>query len=319
MNKLVQILNDGQPHDGDTLGSMLGISRAAIWKMIKKLKEQGVMIASTKGKGYQLATPLFLLDENRIKQNVDPAIIDIICFESITSTNDYLKIAPKKAKTRLLVCLSEEQTAGRGRLGRQWASPFGSNLYLSCRYSFQQDISELSGLSLVVGIALVTALRALGFYDISLKWPNDLLWQGKKLAGILIEMRAEAHGISEVIIGIGLNVNAAPDVAQTVKPVTSLREIHNKLCDRTELAVQLIRELLIDLILFEAKGWSPFNTQFAQLDYLAGKNIVMQQGNQQVAGVASGVDERGYLLLQDEKGQMRAFSSGEASVDKQSY
>lgn len=318
--KLVLLLNDGAIHDGDALGVSLGVSRAAVWKMIKKLREYGVVIHSTKAKGYQLAEPLSLLQEDKIVQELYHQPVRVVCFENVTSTNDYLKVHPAYDKRLFDVCLAEMQTAGRGRLGRHWVSPFGQNIYLSCRYYVEKDISELGGLSLVAGLSVVAALTTLGIRDVRVKWPNDVFYQGQKLAGILVEVRAETHMLSEVIIGIGMNVNmevnAASQFTEIAQYVTSLAEMQGHYCDRNEIAVVLIKQLLSDVQLFTAEGWAAFTTRWDNVDYLNGKSISLLQGEKRLSGVARGVNENGYLLFQDQEGVSRLFSSGEVSIAK---
>ena len=318
-NKLVAILNDGAYHDGDALGVALNVTRAAIWKMIEKLREYGVVIQSVKGKGYQLKSPLFLLDDEKITAAFVGQPIKITCVESVTSTNDYFKSHRAIDKTTLDVCLAEHQTEGRGRHGRMWVSPYGQNIYMSCRYHFDKDLSELGGLSLVVGLAVSDSLKAMGFDSgLSIKWPNDVMWNGKKLAGILVEVRAEAHGLSEVVIGIGMNVNLSHEVAQQINQgVTSLSEIQGTHCDRTVLAIQLVKQLVADLALFQQNGWDAFKLRWEAVDFLQGRAITLLQAEKKVAGVACGVSHQGYLLLQQEDGCVKTFASGEATVSKE--
>lgn len=318
LNKLVSILNDGTFHDGDALGESLTITRAAIWKMIKKLKGYGVNVESVKGKGYRLLSPLSLLDAQKINIVCMSSNIRVACFESITSTNDYFKTLVPSAKNALDVCLAESQTMGRGRFNRTWYSPFAQNIYLSCRYLLDKELSELGGLSLVASLSIVECLQKLG-YDINalVKWPNDVMCFQKKLAGILIEVKAEAHGLCEVVIGIGVNVNfSATHSSMINQSVTSLSEITGQFCNRTDLAIQLIEQLFTDLQLFERVGWSVFKKRWEAIDYLQGQQIVLLQGEKKIDGTAVGVNEQGYLLLQQPGGTIKSFSSGEVSVAK---
>lgn len=318
LNKLVTLLNDGAYHDGDALGVALNVTRAAIWKMIEKLREYGVVIQSIKGKGYQLNSPLFLLDDEKIVAAFVGQPINIACFESVASTNDYFKSHNADDKNTLDVCLAEHQTEGRGRLGRAWVSPYGQNIYLSCRYHFDKDLSELGGLSLVVGLAVSESLKAVGSDSgITVKWPNDVMWNGKKLAGVLVEVRAEAHGLSEVVIGIGMNVNLSSDAAEHItQGVTSLSVMKGTNCDRTELVIQLIKQLAADLALFQQGGWDAFKSRWEAVDFLKGRAITLLQGEKKVIGTVCGVSHQGNLMLQQDDGAVKTFASGEASVSK---
>ncbi|NNM59820.1 MAG: biotin--[acetyl-CoA-carboxylase] ligase, partial [Legionellales bacterium] len=209
LKNIVKLLNDGHYHSGEALGEHLMISRNAVWKNMKQLTELGVELETIPSKGYCMKHPLILLDSKQISQYIEPhptlKINQWDIFGSIDSTSDYFRSqAPRDG---LHVCLAEHQTAGRGRFGRAWHSPFGANIYLSCRWPLNQDASNLGGLSLVISLAIVAALSEYGISGLSIKWPNDILWQGKKLAGVLVELQAESHGLTQIIIGIGINVN----------------------------------------------------------------------------------------------------------------
>lgn len=318
LTKLMSMLNDGAFHDGDALGVSLAITRAAIWKMIAKLKEYGVPIESVKGKGYRLTTPLSLFDYDAIQRAFAGSAVHVVCYESIGSTNDYFKSQASAKFNTLDVCLAEHQTQGRGRFARPWVSPYGQNIYMSSRYVFDKDVSELGGLSLVVSMAIVAALQTLQMgNDVMVKWPNDVIWHHKKLAGVLVDVRAEAHGVSEVIIGTGINANLSQDARQMVsQSIASLSDITGQLCDRTLFVVQFIKQLVADLVLFNRAGWAAFSTRWERVDCLRNQPIVLLQGEKRIAGVAQGVNEQGLLLLQQEDGTLASFSSGEVSIEK---
>ncbi len=347
----------GTYHDGTTIGEKLRMTRSAVWKTIKKLEHYAIKIDSIKGKGYALLEPLILLDKNKIKKNVfneitnsssrgrpglkhagagrgDPENgltrpaknaglamtasvekIDISIFESIDSTNDYLK-SFKQAK-EIKICIAEQQTLGRGRLSREWYSPFGKNIYLSCYYSFQKDVSELSGLSLVTSLAIINTLKSYGMNDhLYVKWPNDIIYLNKKLAGGLIEIQAETHGISHAIIGLGLNVNMMNDEHAISQAWTSMQKILGKYIDRNELSARLIMNLLVYLQQFNARGFSPFMNEWVKTDCLTNQWVTVKNINQKIEGKVTGINEQGHLLLRLENGKVRAFSSGDTSIVK---
>lgn len=314
--QLTDILNDGQYHDGDSIGAAIGISRSAVWKLIKKLVEYGVEIHSLKGKGYQLKEPLQLLNAEQIAQQLkQPILIDVL--ETIASTNDYLKQQRKHPKNQIQACLAETQTAGRGRLNRDWHSPFGKNIYLSCLYPLQKDMSELAGLSLVVGLAVFRVLQTYANqHSLGVKWPNDILCDNKKLAGILIDVQAESHGQCMATIGIGVNVNMLQDENYITQPWISLRALHQKLIDRNQLSAALLNELLRTLKLFEAHGFHHFLNEWLEHDVLQGQDIALKNVDHVVRGKVVGVNEQAHLMLELSDGTIRAFSSGEVSVVK---
>ncbi len=308
--KVVQALADGEYHDGTTIGDKLSITRSAVWKTIERLKSYGVAVDAVKGKGYALSEPLILLNARKIKQSA-ATDVPLEIFESIASTNDYLR--GHSSKKPLMVCLAEQQTQGKGRLGRTWQSPFGLNLYFSCLYRFEKDVSELAGLSLVSGLAVAKTLNefAPGF---TVKWPNDVFYQGDKIAGSLIEVQAESHGACYAVIGIGVNANMLQEENIT-QPFTSLRKITGKMIDRNELCARLLKHLLADLQVFSVSGLSSFMSQWVALDSLTGKTVTLLRANQSIAGNVSGVNAQGHLLLNVD-GELQAFSSGDVTVKK---
>jgi len=314
-NSLLEItnfLNSKQYHTGTAIGAQLGITRSAVWKAIKKLQFYGVNIISKGKEGYFLAEPLVLLNQTLLQKKIKNMQIEV--FENITSTNDYLLSQTKTTHPRL--CLAEQQTQGRGRLGRQWYSPFGRNIYLSLQYPMQKDISELAGLSLIVGLATAKTLQPyLGKEKCGVKWPNDVICQHKKLAGNLIEVQAEAHYVSQVIIGIGMNVNVQKKAGKSIdQPWTSLLEVTGKYTDRNALAVVLVENLLSYLQRFEQQGLAPFLKEWEKLDVLFHQKISVKNLNHITQGQAQGINAHGQLLLKLPNGKVQAFSSGDTSL-----
>jgi BirA family biotin operon repressor/biotin-[acetyl-CoA-carboxylase] ligase len=313
--QVVRILNDGLYHDGDSMGATLNLTRSAIWKIIKKLTNYGIKIDSIKGKGYALLEPLVLLDINSINENLlDP--VDLSLFEVIDSTNQYLKSfkAIKKPK----ICLTEMQTQGKGRFNREWYSPFARNLYLSCLYPFQKDVSELAGLSLLTSLAVVQTLRDLRIEEgLSVKWSNDIVYNNKKLSGNLIELQAETHAACQAIIGIGINVNMLSKTNDPIsQPWISMQQIMNQYVNRNELCALLIMHLLTYLKEFDKSGFAPFVETWNRLDCLVNKPITLKNVNNHFVGRMLGVNDQGYLLLELSTGEVRAFSSGETTILK---
>ena len=184
---------------------------------------------------------------------------------------------------------AEQQTAGRGRRGRTWVSPLGRNIYSSTVWRFSAGASGLSGLSLAVGVAIVKALEALGYKGVGLKWPNDLLWQGKKLGGILIEISGDAAGPCHVVVGIGLNVSmseqqAADDIDQ---PWIDLASISEQPIDKNAIAAALLNQLIPMLSTFEANGFEPLLQDWLERDAFLGRDIVLKLGKDELLGQAS--------------------------------
>lgn len=311
--KIASILSDLEYHDGDSIGKHLNITRSAVWKSIKKLSEYGIQISSVKNKGYQLKEPLLLLDSVKISQEFSNINIEVV--ENIDSTNSYLKRNMDVPKRR--ICIAETQSGGRGRMGNAWHSPFGQNIHMSYVYPFKKDVSELNGLSLVVSIAMLEAIKELGIYnDIMLKWPNDGIYDGKKLMGNLIEVQSEAYGESIAIIGLGVNVNMLGCKDDAISQSwTSLQKIFGKSIDRNLLCIALIHSLNFTLEQFAKYGLKEFILKWKELDCLYDKQIQLNNG-EFLSGVAKGINELGNLLLELPSGEIRAFSSGETKIIK---
>jgi BirA family biotin operon repressor/biotin-[acetyl-CoA-carboxylase] ligase len=319
LSQLIQLLSDGAPHSGTELGAALGVSRTAVWKNIKKLQAYGVTIQTMKGQGYALASPLILLDPLKIKSLLGDQSIVLHVFESIGSTNDYAKTLFDPS--RIQVCLAEQQTAGRGRFNRPWHSPFGENIYFSLSYPFTQELSQLGGLSLVTGLCLIKTLNELYVLSepVGIKWPNDILANHQKLAGTLIEMKAESHGAANIVIGIGINVNMLKSESKsTTQPWTSLQKLTGQYQDRNSLVAQLIHNLVDYLERFTSKGLKSFMKEWREYDVLKGKKITLQSTQQCITGEACGINANGYLQLKlDLTGEIQAFSWGDTSIVKE--
>jgi BirA family biotin operon repressor/biotin-[acetyl-CoA-carboxylase] ligase len=310
---LLSILADREFHSGEILGKTLGISRAAISNHIKVLSSLGLDIFSVTGKGYCLAQPLTLLDFDKIKEQlVSSHTADIEILNVIGSTNQYLKDKSDVINNGH-TCLAEAQTAGRGRHGRKWVSPYAASLYLSMHWSFTGGYSVLGGLSLAVGVAIVEALNQCGVQGVQLKWPNDIYAEGKKLAGVLIEVEGQISSGCQAIVGVGVNVALPRNVEEIGQPWIDLAQLTEPLVDRNLLAGSLINELTKSLSLFESKGLDPFITKWRALDIYANQAIKLIIGQQTLFGTSRGIDSSGAILLETEQG-VKAYHGGEISV-----
>lgn len=260
-----------------------------------------------------LQKPLILLDKNKIKKSLNNKSIAIDIVEKIKSTNDYLKNHRDRKTT---VCLAETQTQGRGRLGRAWHSPFGQNIYFSMQHTFEKDMSELSGLSLLVALAVTHAIESiLPISNLKIKWPNDIVVGNKKIAGILIDVQAESNGFCHAIMGVGINVNMKMANRKQINQAwNSLQKITKKYIDRNPLCAALINSLVTYLKHFSNHGLSDFMDEWKNKDYLFQKSIQLQSGTHPFSGIASGINAQGHLLLALNPKTVRAFSSGDVSI-----
>ncbi|WP_061036395.1 MULTISPECIES: bifunctional biotin--[acetyl-CoA-carboxylase] ligase/biotin operon repressor BirA [Vibrio] len=309
---ILKALSDSDFHSGEALGESLGISRAAIAKHIKGLNEWGVDIYRIQGRGYQLAHPLQLLDGDTLKAKLDSQI-ELISV--IDSTNQYL-LERVNESDKGRVCLAEYQAKGRGRRGRQWISPFGTNLYLSMYWRLDAGMAAAMGLSLVVGIAAVEALESMGVQGVKLKWPNDLYFQDKKLAGILVEMSGQAGGAAHLVIGMGLNIGM-PDIQPEIdQPWTTLNQVSDGLTiDRTVLALNLIEHWKTALEEYEMTGLAGFVDRWNRLDNFIDRPVKLLMGPREIHGVVKGIDQQGGVVLETNNG-LETYIGGEISLRK---
>ncbi|MCP5442188.1 MAG: bifunctional biotin--[acetyl-CoA-carboxylase] ligase/biotin operon repressor BirA [Chromatiaceae bacterium] len=318
--KLIHTLSDGLFHSGEVLAEICGISRTAVWKHLARIRTQfGIEIFSVRGKGYRLAIPLELLDPELIEKTLSAStaskVSGLEVLEQIGSTNSYLltKAAGKLESGH--VCLAEQQTGGRGRQGRVWISPYGNNIYLSIFWRFNLDLAALSGLSLAAGVFVVRTLNQLGIMDIGLKWPNDILWHNRKLAGLLIEVSGEQGGASNVVLGLGLNCRISGIHGNSIEqPWTDLATVtEGKTISRNLLASMLVDALIDGLDEFQMNGFAPLVHEWNRYDLHQGKVVSLQAGARCIVGVHRGVEKSGALLLEVE-GKTQAYYGGELSL-----
>lgn len=317
---ILKSLSDGCFHSGEALAKSAGVTRAAVWKAVQALQSDYTLdIHSVSGRGYRLAQSVELLDRDTILQLLQhqPQLAGLDTFLTIDSTNHYLMHAYADEVQAPWVVLAEQQTAGRGRRGRSWQSPFAGNIYGSLLWRFNQINANFVGLSLVVGVVMCRLLTHLGVEQLGLKWPNDVLCQGKKLCGILIEMRGETHGPYDAVIGIGLNLAMPDEIGRVIdQPWIALEQVVDTLPPRNELAAQLIDALLDALPHFEAHGLQPFLADWRHLDQYRDQKVVLHLGDNRVQGIERGVDEQGALLV-EHNGKVQHYYSGEISLRRQ--
>jgi len=317
--RLLQHLSDGQFHSGEALGAVLGVSRMAVWKHLKTLRELGVEFEIVRGKGYRLPVSVELLDDAAILAGAAAdtraalAAVDVLL--QVDSTNNRLREQALQGAPAGSVCLAEMQHAGRGRRGRTWESPFAANLYLSLLCRSAAGAASLGGLSLVTGIAVLRSLRDFGVDGAGLKWPNDILADSAKLAGILIDVVGESSGPCAVIIGVGINVAMPPPAAARIDQTWTDLQTLTGCADisRNRLAARLLDHVLPAVAEFEAQGLQPFLEEWRRHDMVDGRDVDLRLANEVIRGTARGIDAGGALLVDTAAGRRR-FASGEVSV-----
>lgn len=308
--KIISLLADGEFHSGEHLGESLGMSRAAINKHIQTIREWGLDVFTVPGKGYSLPAAINLLDVERILELLEDKRVTVL--PVVDSTNQYL-LDRLAELTSGDACIAEYQQAGRGRRGRQWVSPFGANLYLSMFWRLEQGPAAAMGLSLVIGIVMAEVLQRLGADKVRVKWPNDLYLNDRKLAGILVELTGKTGDAAQLVLGAGINMAMRDSNASQIdQRWINLQEAGISI-DRNELAAKLLNELRSSLRQFEIDGLLPFISRWRQLDNFIDRPVKLLIGEQQIFGIARGIDQQGALLLEQE-GVIKPFIGGEISL-----
>lgn len=310
---VLRALADGQFHSGEAIGVRLGVSRTVVWQAVHAVEaELGVPVYSVRGQGYRLAAPFDALDAVAARARLSPQAAASFCLEALDrtdSTNTRLMARAADGAPHGLVLAAERQSAGRGRLGRRWQAALGSGLTFSLLWRFSRSVAELSGLSLAVGVAMVRALSRLGA-PVALKWPNDVLLDGRKLAGILIELSGDALGPATVVIGMGINV---ADPGEVDQPVASLRDAGVAAC-RNEIWAALLDELHAVLSVFDREGFLAFRDEWSGYAAHRGAPVRLSFSHgEPIDGVALGVDDAGALRVDTGAG-IRTFHVGEVSL-----
>lgn len=316
---------DGNFYSGDELGATLGVGRSAVWRHIQTLRRYGLDIYAVSGRGYRLREPLELLSESLIGEALPaaarPLIAAIEIHQTLGSTNGHLMRPEALELLNGSLCFAEYQHAGRGRRGRRWISPFGSNLCFSMVWHFNCGPDALSGLSLAVAVGVAQGVASLGFSQPGLKWPNDLSVDGRKLAGILLEMSGESSGMSRVVVGVGLNLrmlSEAPSemMASIDQPWIALDELLQPPVSRNRAAAVLAGAVANALAKYEKQGLQPFLPLWQQWDVIANKRVTLQQASGArgtIEGWARGVDVLGALLI-EHRGEVCRYLSGDVTL-----
>ena len=322
---VLRTLSDGKFHSGTLLAEQYGVSRASICNVLKNAGLMGINVHKVRGRGYQLPTSPDWLDTAAIQRLLNSqgsqsklaGQFSIELADRIDSTNAALLRATTDA-THLHCLVAEIQYAGRGRRGQVWQSTLGGSLTCSIRWCFSQGIATLAGLSLAVAVALLRTLHQFGIADAQLKWPNDVLWQYRKLAGILIEVHGEANGPSVAIIGIGINLHLPPAVRANIdQAVTDVAEILGHPIGRNELLATLLYHLNYVMAEFELRGLTMLRHEWQTAHAFTDKQVrVLMANGSEITGQATGLANNGALLLRTDDDKQIAINSGEVQFSR---
>ena len=314
--QLLAILANGEFHSGEKLAATLGLTRAAINKSIRKIESSGLLIDAKHGRGYQLRQPVELLDKDKIvsslKQRNLEAGYEVHIKTETGSTNDDAYSLLQSSNADTIVLVVEHQTQGRGRRGNQWVSPLASGIYLSLARRIEV-VDKLTGLmSLIAGIAVIRALKQAGC-DAGLKWPNDILIEGKKLGGVLLEMHGEEGGPLDMIIGIGLNYQIPSTLEAVNQAVTDICAQLSIRLSRNHLCVLLISHLLSLLSTAPGENKTSILNEWRQYDCCYGEPGKLLLPDAEINGMLRGIDDQGHLLMETD-GVIHHYLSGEVSL-----
>ncbi len=317
--EILKLLSDGAFHSGTDLGKKLGVTRAAVCKSIHHLARSGLDVHRVTGRGYRIEAPLSLFDRARILKHLGAAAADVRdrlhILDEVDSTNRYLSEHSARADAiEGMTCLAEVQSGGRGRRGRAWVATPYSNILLSMAWQFPGGPGVVSGLSLAAGVAVLRALEEYGVQEAGLKWPNDVLWGDRKLAGLLADVQGEATGPTTVILGVGINGYIGGDDAERIdQPWVDLRQIVGETPDRNRLAALVIRHLQRMFQAFGEKGFAPFREEWRKRHLYHGRRVRLIQGEREISGTVEDIDANGGLIVRHGR-RRQVFHSGEISL-----
>jgi BirA family transcriptional regulator, biotin operon repressor / biotin---[acetyl-CoA-carboxylase] ligase len=267
-----------------------------------------------------VARKLELLTKKKIAQYLTfankTAVAAIEIFKQLSSTNDYLVELAKTKKITHKICFAEEQTAGKGRMGKTWFSPYARNIYFSVLWSLPKTDRGLKGFSLAIAVAIAEALQNYGIKEgVGLKWPNDVLWYKQKLAGILIEIPEETKDVFFVVIGVGLNLDMPTNADKEISQAwTDLAHIIKTTPPRNKIAGFLLDSILTAIKVFARDGLMPFIPGWQKLDIAYGKEVKIISATGNVSGISKGINEQGCLLVEDHVKTLHVINSGEVSL-----
>jgi BirA family biotin operon repressor/biotin-[acetyl-CoA-carboxylase] ligase len=322
-DELLRTLADGEPHSGTELAREFDVTRAAIWKTMRKLVHWGLDVNAVPGVGYRLARPIDLLDAGALRRTLAPRTVRRLArlevFTELDSTNQRLLEAAPPPAGELAACLAEFQTAGRGRRGRRWLAPLGGGLCISCGWQFAGAPRDLSALTLAVGVVARRALKDAAGLDVALKWPNDLVLDERKLGGILLELAAEAHGRCYVVAGIGINFALPPKSLARLSDwprgaIDLATAMRGAPPPRLAVAARLLDGLADLFASFADTGFAPYRAEWRNADFLLGRRVKLDDPAAPANGTARGIDSDGALLIETVNGARRRVISGDVSV-----
>jgi len=317
-NQLLLILKQNTDYiSGEAISDSLGVSRSAIWKVINKLKNEGYIIESKTNKGYKLISVPDIISEQELKDGLNTKYVGqkIYSFDEINSTNEQAKKQAGSGAINGSLFIADRQTGGRGRLNKQWSSPEKVGVWMSILLRPDVLPSKIMQISLISGIVICKAINNQTGLNAQIKWPNDIIINGKKVCGILTEMVTEEQRISFVVNGIGVNVNTLEFPEEIKDIATSLYLETGKMFSRKLLIQEILTsfEEYYEKFIFSDELTSIID-EYRSMCLNIGKEVVVIMNNKQIKGTAVGITEIGELIIKTETGEIINVSSGEVSL-----
>lgn len=316
-DKILQMLLHAHTYiSGEDLSKELSITRSAIWKYIKALKEEGYTIDSVTNKGYRLTDSEHAFNAYELEKGLDTVILgrEALFLKTVDSTNEEVKRQAKKGAEHGFIVVAEEQKSGKGRLGKVWDSSKGNGIWFSVLLRPDLDPSHIPGITLAAGLGVCKAIRAFTGCNAQVKWPNDIIVGNKKLCGILTEITAEADKIDYAVIGIGINANHLSFPAELSEKATSLQRETGAPVSRTKLLQAVLHELEYHLDEYMLNPQASFLSEYHELCATLGRTVTFVRNGQEYTGIARDIDTNGALLVKTEGGKMFTVTSGEVTV-----
>ncbi|AOT73177.1 biotin--[acetyl-CoA-carboxylase] ligase [Geosporobacter ferrireducens] len=311
--------NKGKFISGEELSIKIGVTRTAIWKHIKQMKEDGYDIDAVSRRGYRLIQEPDTLELNELQIDMKTRLIgsNLIYYPSIDSTNNEAKKEAAAGAPEGTVIIADEQTGGRGRLGRQWVSPKGTGIWMSIILKPELEPAEAAKITQLTAASVATALRNVTGCEAGIKWPNDIIINKKKVCGILTEMSAELNSVNHIIVGMGINVNVDPEeFPEEVRSIaTSVKESVGHEIYRKEIVLEILRifeDLYLDFI--RRKSIDKSVGICRKYSVTLGNQVRIISKDKVVYAEAVDLTEDGELLIRNEAGEIEKIISGEVSV-----
>lgn len=303
---------------GEEICRDLGISRTAVWKQIRQLRDLGYEIEAVPSKGYSLRSSPDTLIPSEVKAGLETVSVgrDIVFFEKTDSTNLQARALAEQGAAEGLVVIADQQSEGKGRMGRFWVSPPRVNLYLSVLLRPAIELQNVTQITFLSAVAVAEAIEASGSFKPQLKWPNDVLLNGKKVAGLLNELNAETEQLHFLILGIGVNLNMTNDQfpSNLRAPATSLLIEGSREVSRLVFVRTLLEHIDRLYRLYLAEGFSPILQAWEKRCRMIGRKVEVDFQHSRLVGTVKGLDEAGALMLSLANGAEERILAGDVKL-----